>query len=347
MRILVIQTAFLGDQILTTPLVIAIKENIPDAHIAVLTTPVGMQVFKTNPAVESVIPYDKRKQDKGVKHIIRLTQRLKSARYDVAILAQGSIRSAIIAYLSGIPRRVGASDAAGRVFYTDKVVLSGKTQTERYLKLLKPIIGHTPAMTAPRLYPTDKEKVKAEALWALPSPLVAIAPGSVWETKRYPEASYIALGQMLVEYAGAGIVLIGGPDDVELCQRIAESISIAIGEAPGESNMLPSVVNAASDSVLLSAAVLDIAALLISNDSAPGHIASAVGTPVLTIFGPTSPEFGFVPYGEKNRYIYLGLDCQPCHHHGPRKCPRGDHRCMRNVSPETVVNLALEMLENL
>jgi len=160
---------------------------------------------------------------------------------------------------------------------------------------------------------------------------VAIAPGSVWATKRWKKEFFIELSSM-INNNGLKAVLIGSKDDSELCKEIAtqsNSLSIA-GEAS-----IPQTIS-----------FLQNAKAIVTNDSAPTHFAGLAGCPCITIFGPTSPIFGFAPRGENDVVIQdESLKCKPCKIHGSDKCPVGTHECMINISPEMVFR-KLEKLQH-
>jgi heptosyltransferase-2 len=151
------------------------------------------------------------------------------------------------------------------------------------------------------------------------SRFAALAPGSVWGTKRWP--FYAELAMML----DRGSVIVGGQDDVPLANTIVAATS---GRAISAAGAL---------SLRSSAALIQRASVLVTNDSAPLHLATAVGTPVVALFGPTVPEFGFGPRGADDVTLERGgLECRPCSRHGPDICPLGHHRCMRELSVEVV-----------
>jgi heptosyltransferase-2 len=156
---------------------------------------------------------------------------------------------------------------------------------------------------------------------------VALAPGSIWGTKRWP---YFA---DLVSGLDKPCVVVGGSEDADLAGAIAAA-------APGR------VVSAAGAlSLRVSAALIQRAAVLLTNDSAPLHLATAVGTPVVALFGPTIPEFGFGPRRAGDAALgHAGLACRPCSKHGPHRCPLGHHRCMRELTVETVAAALTEVL---
>jgi heptosyltransferase-2 len=148
---------------------------------------------------------------------------------------------------------------------------------------------------------------------------VALAPGSIWGTKRWPY--YPALAMAL----DRPVAVIGGAEDAPLANAV---IAAAPGRAASAAGAL---------SLRASAALIHRAAVLVTNDSAPLHLATAVGTPVVAVFGPTVPEFGFGPRGPADIALgNVGLACRPCSRHGPQRCPLGHHRCMRDLAAETV-----------
>jgi heptosyltransferase II len=190
-----------------------------------------------------------------------------------------------------------------------------------------------PASRRPRLFPGDAERRSVDALLgngADPRPLIALAPGSVWATKRWPY--YAQLARVLAPRFR--IAIVGGLADSPEAASIAD-FSGAQGVVDGTVSL----------SLLASAELIGRARLLVTNDSAPQHLASAMGTKTITIFGPTVEEFGFGPLAPHS--ISLGLDslaCRPCHHHGPPHCPLGHWRCMRELGVDAVALAVDEVL---
>ena len=329
----VIQTSFLGDTILTTPLLAQLAHRGP---VDVVTTPAAASVLTGHPAVRSVIVYDKRGADAGVGGFRRLAARLRAEDYAVAYLAQGSVRSAMLAVLAGYPGRVGfETSRAARPLYTRIVPYrADRHHAERLWSLAMPDDA-PPARDAlrPRLYPGREEKRAVDELltgFGAGEVLVAVAPGSVWATKRWPY--YPELAARLAETAH--VVVVGGPGDRELAGAVVDACPP--GRALDATGRL---------SLLASAELIGRAGLLVTNDSAPQHLASAMGTPTLTIFGPTVPDFGVGPLAPGSRLAgHEGLACRPCHAHGPQRCPLGHWRCMREQTPEAMAELASRML---
>ena len=329
MSSLVIQTSFLGDMVLTTPLIAHLAQAGP---VDVVATSSAAALLANHPHVRAVVAYDKRGGDRGAVAFVRLAGRLRGARYDAAFLAQGSLRSAALTFAAGVRRRVGFDSSAGRRLYTTRVAYrEDRHHAARLFALATAVTGHdaAPGELRPRLYPGADERDAVDDLIGDPgtegTPLVALAPGSVWATKRWPY--YGALAAML---AGRGlrIAVVGGSED----RALAAAIVAAVG---GSSSAFDATGRL---SLLASAELIGRAAALVTNDSAPQHLASAMGTPTVSVFGPTVPDFGFGPLAPRRAVVgHTALDCRPCHRHGPQRCPLGHWRCMRELTPEDVL----------
>jgi heptosyltransferase-2 len=332
---LVIQTSFLGDVILTTPL---IRELAKRGPVDVLVTPQGAAVLANNPDIRTVIPYDKRGTYGSALNLWQTVRQLRSRRpYDAAYLAQGSFRSGLLAVMTGAKERIGFASSTGRALYTTQLPYRpDRHHAERLwsLAMSECCDPPIPDQIRPRLYPSDEDRLVVDRLLrlggSLEDPFVALAPGSAWGTKRWPY--YVELARRTTEYAR--VAIIGSKSDA----AIAEEISAAI---PAEC-----VINAVGELSLLGAAeLIGRAQAIVTNDSAPQHLASAMGTPTLTIFGPTVPEFGFGPLAERHAVAGVdGLPCRPCHRHGPQRCPLGHWRCMRELGPDYISSLLSEVL---
>lgn len=329
MASLVIQTSFIGDTVLTTPLIGALGERGP---VDVVMTPATLPLLANNPHIRRAIAYDKRGEHSGPLGLFIMSRRLRAAGpYEAAYMAQGSLRSAALARMAGVAERVGFDTSAGRRLYTRVVAYEETAHHVERLMRLAGVESHAPP-ARPRLYPGSGERKRVDELlrshgWS-GEPLLALAPGSVWQTKRWPYYPELAMK------AGerARVVVIGGADDASLAAAIAEHV--------------PSAINAAGQlSLLESAELIGRCAALVSNDSAPVHLASAMNTPTLAIFGPTIPAFGFGPLADVNDIAgHDTLPCRPCDRHGPRRCPLGHWRCMRELSVEEVHHRLLQLL---
>ncbi|HEV8177832.1 MAG TPA: glycosyltransferase family 9 protein [Gemmatimonadales bacterium] len=313
----VIQTAFLGDVVLTTPLLARLAER--HGPVDVVTTPAAATLLETHPAVQSVILYDKHGSGRGLRGLKRVVWELRARRYSTVYLPHRSLRSAVLAMLSGAPERIGFADSVAAMGYTRRFPRPDQGhEVERLLTLA----GSTEAAPKVSVALTPADFAAADewlALHGVAPRFIALAPGSIWGTKRWPYYAELAAG------LDRPCVVIGGVDDRPLSEAI---VAAAHGRAVSAAGQL---------SLRVSAAVIQRAALLVTNDSAPLHLATAVGTPVVAIFGPTVPEFGFGPRRPGDVTLgWDGLVCRPCSRHGPPVCPLGHHRCMRDLSVETV-----------
>lgn len=320
----VVQTSFLGDTILTTALLAQLARRGP---VDVVTTPAAASVLTGHPAVRDVIVYDKRGAHSGLFGLTTLASRLRASKYDAAYLAQGSWRSAAVALLARIPERIGFATSAGSWLYTTKVPYRDDLHHAARLVLLSRPNGREPTVeeTRPSLAPGAAERELVDDLLrraeiTAGDRLIALAPGSVWATKRWPYYAELAR-----ELAGTGrIVVVGSRDDAPL----ALAIRTAVPNAVDATGVLP---------LLGSAELIGRCAAIVTNDSSPLHLASAMGTPTVAIFGPTVPDFGFGPLAPASVVVgHETLPCRPCHRHGPRRCPLGHFRCMRELSTEVV-----------
>jgi heptosyltransferase-2 len=335
--------------ILTTPLLARLAREGP---VHVVATPVNAGVLANHPAVASVLVFDKRGADAGWGGVRRVARALQATGATRAFMAQGSLRTAALAWLAGIPERVGFATSGGRALYTRRVPYAkDQHHAVRLWQLASRVAGELPAAPLrPSLFPGVAEQEAVDALLRSAGindsdpliggikgsesligikgseSLIALAPGSVWATKRWP--SYDALAAALVTshaMAGARIAVLGAAGDAPLATAIGAAVAAA-GGAP--------IIDATGRLTLLgSAALLSRCRVLVTNDSAPLHLASAMNTPTVALFGPTVPALGFGPLAE--RYAVLGqetLPCRPCHAHGPQQCPLGHWKCMRELS---------------
>jgi heptosyltransferase-2 len=325
---LVLQSAFLGDTILTTSL---IAELAARGAVDVLVTPQAAPVLTGNPAIRDVIVYDKRGADAGASGFLRLASRLRSRAYGNAYLAQASWRSAALAWRAGIPNRVGFVDAPGRRLYTSRVPrLADRHQAERLWRLAFPEGGEPDTMPPLAMHPGPDDKAAVDALLGggRNAPLVVLAPGSQWATKRWPYFEKLAL-----EISGeVRLAVVGGPDDVSAAQIIHARVP-------------DTIIAAGRLSLLGSAELIRRARVVVANDSSPTHMASAMGTPTLTVFGPTTAGFGFGPLAPRAMAVqHDAMPCRPCHHHGPRRCPLGHWRCMTQLASSRVAAAVREII---
>ena len=335
-KVLILQSAFFGDSLLTLPLARELKALAPDCRVTVLTLPKSAELFRS-PYVDEVVSDDKRGVAGGLRGLWKLAMDLRQRSFDLALIPHRSLRSVLLAWLAKIPRRIGFETSAGRWFLTDAVPFTWLMHDlERNLALLGPLVpGIRPRVDESLYMAKDSAALEAvnsrlrESGISLNSRVVGIHPGSVWPTKRWLPERFAQLASRL-RREGLDVLLVGGKADASLCASIAR-----------ESGALD--WSGRTDLAQLKA-LMGRLALFVTNDSGPMHLAAASGVPTLAIFGPTTRELGFFPYGAGHRVVEADLACRPCSLHGTKNCPRDHFLCMRLIMVDEVFAQALEML---
>lgn len=336
-RVLLAQTSFLGDTLLTIPLARRVKEVLPGCRLTVLTRPQTAELFRGSEWVDEVVEDDKRGRHSGLGGLRSLARELRG-RFDLALVAHRSLRSALLAALARVPRRIGFSSSAGWFLFHQTVPFSwAMPELERNLSLLLPLAPDLKAGEDDALYlargggASVAERLRQAGVEE-GATLVGLHPGSAWPTKRWPAESFARLAARLTREAGAKVVLIGGPEDRELAARITRDSGVAALDWTGRTSL--------SELVALARRL----SLLVTNDSGPMHVAAAAGTPTLALFGPTTRELGFFPYGPGHRVLEVDLACRPCGLHGSRSCPEGHFLCMRLITVPEAFRAAAAMI---
>ncbi len=324
-RILVVQTALIGDVILITPLISALKKCYPDAAIDVMVNAKFQAVLQNNPAIDNIIPLAKIWPFKMLS-ILGMVSRIQGTDYDLAVSAHRSVTTGFMLKIAGIPHRIGYDQGFSGKYYNYRVPWpKGMRRVEKNMTLLKPITDEAfPIQT--HLYPSTSDNEFAETVM-LPyaeRPRIAIAPGSMSFTKRWPMNHYAELTRLLYE-KGFQLIFLGAPAEVDTCREIIEKSGVEAINMAGRTTILKAT------------AVISKCRMLICNDSGLMHAANAVQTPVVAFFGPTTGALGYQPIGEKDHIFEIDLACRPCGKHGGDRCPRKHHRCMLDIKPETVL----------
>ncbi len=332
-RILVVQTAFPGDVVLTTPLFRGLRRLYPEAVLTALVSARAAPLVEEDPCLDGLLVYDKT----GGESFASAAAKVRRGRFDTLVSPHRSHRSSLLALLSGARTRVGFSGAGFRWAYTRRVRRDADShEVDRNLSLLEGLgasavaedrvltVGYTERETA------QVQDVLSASGVGLDQSLIALAPGSVWATKRWDPEGFAAVGRELTA-GGDRVVLLGGDDDVDVCRTVAHGIGngavVAAGRTPLKA--LP--------------AWLDRVRLLLTNDSAPLHVAAARGTPAVAVFGATTPALGFSPFHERSRVVEIDLPCRPCGPHGGTRCPLDHLRCLKDVRPAAVLAACREL----
>lgn len=321
--ILIIQTAFLGDLILTLPVIQVLKEKIPCCKITLMCIPDVSNLVVDNPLIDDLIIYDKH-NNKSSKYFFSILKEIKSKNFDLLISPHRSFRTTFISVLSRIKNRI-TFEKSDFSFLYNYIVKYEKNKHEilRNLDLLKPMDIEVNEIIKPELYIPELSVKKIEELLLrnnINGKFICIAPGSVWFTKQFPKEKFVTLINGIQN--SVNIFLIGGNKDIET------------GEFIISNSKNKNIINTIGKlSVLESAELIRRSEVLLTNDSAPLHLGNAVDTKVIAIFGSTIPAFGFYPYGKNDEVIEIkNLYCRPCGIHGYKVCPEKHFRCMLDIN---------------
>ena len=332
---LIIQTAFPGDAILTLPLIQELKSQDSAANIDVLCIPATQIIFEVSPSVNQVIVYDKKNKHKGIKEFIGLATKLRKNRYDKIYSPHRSARSALLSFITKAKESISFNISSLKFLYKTKVKYrSDFHEVQRNLSLLgKTYLGDSWKIL-PDVRIEDEIRDFANRLTSKINfqNVIVIAPGSVWETKKYPVEYFKEIASSLTEL-GYTVILVGSDEGTKLAE-IIKGDNKNIFNLCGQLNFLHSI------------SLMQKSKLVISNDSAPTHLAMCADVPVLTIYCSTVREFGFYPYNEGSKSISFDeLDCKPCGIHGFNKCPKDHFKCGFELKPSKVLSEINYMLE--
>lgn len=311
-RILIIQTAFLGDVILATAVVNEAHRLFPLAQIDFLVKKGNESLLANNPKINKVFTLDKKFGK--LREIRRLTHEFRSNKYDIVFNFHRFGSSGMITILSGAKVKYGFKKNPLSRFFTkrfDHTIGDGTHEVERNLTLLKEFGANS--FARPELYPSEKDYEVVRQYQN--EPYICMAPASVWFTKQLPVHKWIELIQN--QDVTKTIYLLGGPNDALLCEEV-------IARSTHEK-----CINLAGKlSLLQSAALIEKAEHNYVNDSGPLHIASAMNAPVTAFFCSTVPDFGFGPLSDDSTIKEVkNLECKPCGIHGFMECPLGHFKC--------------------
>jgi heptosyltransferase-2 len=339
-RLLVFGPSWLGDVVMAIPTYRALRKRFPDAHLGVVARRAVAGVYDALPVFDEIMVYDRPKGAGRFLPYADLVGRLGKFAADTALVLPRSLGAAWTAMLSGAPRRIGYATRARRFLLTDAVprdpALLRTHRVHYYQHLLAPLCD-VPDPETPHFDVPERARVSAaamlEPLAKATGPLVVFNPGANYGTaKQWPEDRYAALGRRLRAEFGASIVFVGGPGDRSVCDRIAHEIRAGATDEP--------ILDlAGKTSILELGAVLAASRLVVTNDTGAMHVAQAVGSTIVAVFGSTDPVTT-APYGEHHRIIREPVECSPCL---LRECPI-DHRCMVRVDVDRVFAASAEAL---
>lgn len=334
------QTAFLGDVALAMPLCGAIKDIFPQSRLTFITTKQAAPIAKLTTAIDNVLIFDKRGEHKGLSGLYRFAVNLRLEKFDIFLSLHRSLRSAILSKLSSPKYSYGFNTASGAFLYNFRCKYQLHqheiTRNLNFLKLLNKQVNlsgydksHVNLKFNQEL--VDTVNTKLDKLKITTDKIILLAPNSVWETKKWTQGGFIKVAREMIgrDY---NVLLIGSKDDYDYTQIIShESRAFNIC---GEFSIPETIY------------LMTKVKLLVSNDSAPVHFAGLVNCPVVAIFGPTSPIFGFAPRSLNSIIVERSdLKCKPCEIHGSNRCPIGTFECMKSLSHKEVI-MAIDSILN-
>ncbi len=335
-RLLVRGTNWLGDGVLMTPALFALRQGFPQARIVLLAKPPVAELLQGHPSIDETILYRNPGMHAGIGGKWRLAKSLRARQFDLAVLFQNAFEAALLTAVAGVPRRYGYPTDARWLLLTDRVVQTANVrrrhQVEYYLELLRPM-GFPILPQAPALYTTAQEDrdatARLESLGASRGqPIIGLNPGSTYGTaKRWLPQRYAEVVERLAREHNAHVLIFGGRGEEPLGDDIARMLTV------------PHTVLSGRTTVRELMALLKQCRLLLTNDAGPMHIAGALGVPVVAVFGPTNPQTTG-PFGTDYELVRQPVECSPCL---LRECPI-DHRCMLKIQSQEVYEAAVRQL---
>jgi heptosyltransferase-2 len=329
-KILVIQTAFLGDVILATPIIEKLHKFYPKAKIDFLLRKGNESLLTGHPYLNQVFILNKKHKYQSAWDQIKL---IRKEKYDLVINAQRFATSGIITMFSGAKKTIGFDKNPLSAFFSERIphmignYSATQHEVERNISLIGKITDFK--LTRPKLYLSEDDFKKTEKYKT--EKYVCIAPTSVWFTKQFPKEKWVKLIKSLPEEFK--VFLLGAPSDYDACETIRkESEKRAITNLAG------------SLSLLESAALMKDAVLTYVNDSAPMHLATQINAPVCAVYCSTIPEFGFGPLSDFSRIVQIKekLSCRPCNLHGFKQCPKGHFKCALDIENQQLLDVFYE-----
>ncbi|MDK9718421.1 MAG: lipopolysaccharide heptosyltransferase II [Trichlorobacter sp.] len=328
---------WIGDAVMATPALMAVREAYPKARITLLANPLVGQLLQGHPAIDQVLFFDRKGEHNGLAGRLRLAHQLKHEQFDLAIILPNSFDSALIPWLARIPHRWGkASDRRSllltRRFYEQNPP-QDRHEVQYYCDLVRSF-GISASQSEPFLATTLQEDDEAAALLAIhgipaEAMLLGINAGaSFGSAKRWYPERFGEVARRLADKWNARIILFGGPDEVGIVNEIEQTLQAQCLNTAGKT------------SVRQLMALIKRCNFFVTNDSGPMHIAAAFGVPLVAVFGPTD-HVGTAPCSDKAAIVRQSVDCAPCK---LRVCPT-DHRCMTAVSTDDVVQAAQLLYE--
>lgn len=322
-RILIIQTAFIGDVILSTPVIEKLSQQYPECRIDFLLRKGNENLLNDHPKISNLYILDKK--NNKFRNVFGMIRKLRKTRYHRVINLQRFFTTGLITLFLKADYRAGFRKNPLSLFYNRKVsheIGNGEHEISRNLKVIEDLAGNN--LIRPSIYPSKEDYRRVESYKT--GRYICIAPTSVWHTKQFPAEKWLELLERLSE--SIKIYLLGAPDDYDACQNISQKSS------HNNTTNLAGLLTLKQTAALMKDAEMNYV-----NDSAPLHLASAMNAPVKAVFCSTVPRFGFYPVSDQSKIVETNVDleCRPCGLHGYDACPLGHFKCAYTIDIEQLL----------
>ena len=324
-KILIIQTAFIGDVVLATSLIENLHAAFPGATIDFLVRKGNEDLLAEHPLLRNVLIWNKK--EKKIRHLLKMLFAIRKEKYDKVINVQRYAATGFLTAFSGAKEKIGFDKNPLSKFFTKRIKhIFGGASNMHEIERNHQLISHLAKepVKRPKLYPSQADELFIQEY--ISKPFITISPASVWFTKQYPPLKWASFINMLP--ANLEIILLGGPGDRSLCEAL---IQMTISKSP---------LNLCGElSFLQSAALMKHARMNYVNDSAPMHFASAMNAPVAVVYCSTIPAFGYGPLSDVKFIIERKepLYCRPCGLHGHDACPQSHFKCALDIRDEQLL----------
>jgi heptosyltransferase-2 len=342
-NILIRSTNWIGDAIMTTPAVRSIRCNFPEAKITLLALPWVADVFRACPHIDHIFIYDKQGRHQGLRGKLRLAGELRQENYDLTILLQNAFEAALITFLARIPVRGGYTTDGRGLLLTHGVrkhpEIGTKHQVHYYQEMVEGL-GLQRSENSLELFLDSAAEQEADALikealqgeQADDIPIIGLNPGAAYgPAKCWPVAKYAELAGRLANNTGGLIVIFGTAADQEAAAEIRAAAGERVLDLTGKTTLAQAL------------ACIDRCSVFVTNDSGLMHVAAALNTPLVAVFGSTD-HIATGPYSEQATVVRRPVECSPCMQ---THCPKGHFQCMEGITVEEVEQAALQWLDSL
>lgn len=336
-NLLIRSTNWIGDAVMTTPAIRAIRKRFPNSHVSLLAKPWVMPVFENSEHIDRLLIYDDKGRHKGIFGKFRLARDLKKYHFDAAILLQNAFEAALITFLAKIPLRVGYNTDVRQLLLTHAVSCTDEIkkqhQTDYYLNIIRGI-GMKEDNRALYLELNQRDRLRAEKTLleqhlSLDDKIVGINPGATYgPAKQWPLDRYAHLADKIQAFTGGRIIIFGGPNDRKLGKKISQKMQHRPIDLSGKTSLGEAM------------ALIERCDLFITNDSGLMHVAAALDVPLIAVFGSTN-SITTGPLSQNSRIVQVPLECSPCLR---PECPKGHLNCMDQISVEMVFSGVKDML---